>query len=138
MEATAEILHQIEAMEAGLRRLRDLVTTPGCLTARGITRQTAETDEVLHVVAGYYGLSRDDVLGKRRPNDVAWARQVICWIIRRLHPDISLEGIGRVIDRDQSTVAWSIRRVMDRIETEPKIACQVQRILTALDGDAKA
>lgn len=134
MDATAEILHQIETMEAGLRRLRDLVQTPDRLAARGMTRRAASLDEVVDTVASYYRLSREDLLGRLRSGTVSWARQVVCWLTRRLHPGIPLDEIGRAFGRDYSTVAWGIRKVEARIEVEQKCAADVRSLLTALEG----
>lgn len=89
--------------------------------------------EVISAVAGYFQLSVDDITGPRRPEHIAFPRQVAMWIVRS-YTRLSLSRIGEQFGhRDHGTVLHAFRLVADRIEVCPLTATHVQRITTALE-----
>lgn len=67
------------------------------------------TERVIGVVANYYGISVEDILGHRRHYRMALARHVIAYI---LHLDgAGPSEIGGLLGRDHSTVLHGIKRV---------------------------
>lgn len=63
-------------------------------------------------VAARYGVRVQDLQGRRRTREIAWARHVAMYLGRRRIPRASLEQIGAFFGgRDHSTVIHAIRRV---------------------------
>lgn len=69
---------------------------------------------IVVAVAERHGLTIDDLLGGRRTQDVSEARHEAMWVIRNVlkddgNPRWSLPTIGRIFNRDHTTVLWGVR-----------------------------
>ena len=91
-----------------------------------------EPDSIVLVTAAHYGITREQLKGKRRTNSVALPRQVAMFLMRRM-TTLSLSEIGRFFDRDHTTVIHACEkierlRVVDRTmrETVERLAEAVQ------------
>lgn len=67
-------------------------------------------DKIFAVTYKKYGFSRDILVGPKRPADISHARNVTIYLIRSI-TDISLESIGKLFERDHTTVMNSIKRI---------------------------
>lgn len=72
-------------------------------------------DRVLATVCGYYDFSPSAMLGRSKPERLAFARQVAMYWMRRLIPEMSLCEIGKFFQRDHGTVIHSYRKVLSDI-----------------------
>lgn len=74
--------------------------------------QNALTIETIQkVVSEHYQISRADMLGKKRPREIAYPRQVAMYLIRQ-HTKHSLQEIGNAFGgRDHGTVIHAIKTV---------------------------
>jgi chromosomal replication initiator protein len=72
-------------------------------------RRPVELREILQVVAEYFGVSPQELIGRRRARSVAYPRQVAMYLARQLTP-LSLQEIGvHFGNRDHSTVLHAER-----------------------------
>lgn len=55
--------------------------------------------------------SIDDILGNSRKQPLAWHRQLAIYIEHRIHPEKSLSEIGRLFNRNRTTVRYAIQLV---------------------------
>lgn len=63
-------------------------------------------------VAEAFGFTADELYSRARPQQLARARQVACWLLRRRFPHLSYPMIGKVMaGRDHSTVIYACRQV---------------------------
>ncbi len=68
-------------------------------------------DKIINFVAAYYYLTPEDLRGKRRTRDVAFARQVAMYLAREL-TDLSLPKIGEEFGgRDHTTVIHALKKI---------------------------
>jgi chromosomal replication initiation ATPase DnaA len=67
-------------------------------------------------VAQRYGVTIEMVVGRDRHASISAARHAVCYALRYDLPDreLSLPEIGRIIDRDHTTVMSSLRRHASR------------------------
>lgn len=63
---------------------------------------------IIVCTADYFGLSAADLLGRDRHKTVAWARQLAMALVRQ-RLALSYPEIGRVFNRDHSTVIHNVR-----------------------------
>lgn len=107
------------ATPAQAKSLRDLEREVARLSAR--LRAMLGEDEssmllpnrirpVVNMVADHYGMTPEDIASWRRTPDVARARQIAIYLARTV-TKYSLSAIGRVLDRDHTTVLYSCRRI---------------------------
>lgn len=123
----------IRRLEGALVRLVSLAS----LTGKPLTIPVAEKvlSEILQqeqklmvsvkriqkVVAGHYEIKIEDMKSKRRPEYIAFPRQIAMYLSRDL-TDLSLNAIGEEFGgRDHGTVLHAYRLVKDRMDIDPKI-----------------
>ena len=80
------------------------------------------TEVIIEEVGKFYNLSPQDIRGQTRTKDVALARQVAMYEIRRM-TNLSLKEIGQVFEgRDHTTVMHSIKQVEAMTKESPEMA----------------
>ncbi len=73
-------------------------------------------DKILHAVSEKYGVDVEDIKGTKRQKSIMLARHISIFMIRRA-TDMSLPAIGKIFNRDHSTILSSI----NVIEKETKV-----------------
>ena len=90
-------------------------------------------DSIQKRVADFYELKVSDLTGKRRPNSIAFPRQIAMYLSRRL-TECSLKDIGHAFGgRDHGTVIHANRLVASRMEEDVR----VRDIVLRLEEDLK-
>ncbi len=127
-------------IRANIRRLEGAlirVASYASLTGRKLTRETVEglLREVLHEegrlsinieaiqkrVAEHFDIRLADMTSKRRPENIAFPRQIAMFLSRQM-TESSLNAIGEAFGgRDHGTVLHACRLVKDRMEIDPSI-----------------
>jgi chromosomal replication initiator protein len=69
-----------------------------------------EPESIVLVVGTHYGITREQLKGKRRTNSVALPRQMAMYLMRR-QTTLSLSEIGRFFDRDHTTVIHACEKI---------------------------
>jgi len=96
------------------------------------SKQTVTVDVIQRRVADHYDLRLSDILGRRRPGNIAFARQVAMYLCRKL-TGRSLSSIGDAFGgRDHGTVMHACRAVEDRMETEPDVRQSINYLETQI------
>ena len=75
-------------------------------------------DNILKFVSDHLRISTDEMRGKARWRAIVEARQIFCYICRKLLP-LSLRQIGNVINKDHATVLHSVKAIENRIFVYP-------------------
>jgi chromosomal replication initiator protein len=77
--------------------------------------------EIQKRVADYFDIRMADMTSKRRPENIAFPRQIAMYLTRQL-TEHSLSAIGESFGgRDHGTVLHACRQVRDRMEVEAKV-----------------
>ncbi len=128
-------IRQIEGILKKIRAYIDLQGTDA-VTMELVQRITKEIidsekayapDFIIGKVSDFYDISPDEVIGKGKTKNVAAARQMSIYLIRKL-TGLTLEQIGDVLHRDHSTVLHSIRKVEENLQSDPKLVDTVHDI----------
>jgi chromosomal replication initiator protein len=91
-------------------------------------RQAISIDLIQKKVAEHFDLRLADMTGKRRPENIAFPRQIAMFLSRQLTP-LSLSSIGEAFGgRDHGTVLHACRAVKNRMEVDSQVRQVVQRI----------
>jgi chromosomal replication initiator protein len=137
----SRIRSNIRRLEGALIRVASYAT----LIGKNLTVETVESllREVLHEegrhsitidviqkkIAEHFDLRLADMTGKRRPESIAFPRQIAMFLARQLTQH-SLNAIGEAFGgRDHGTVMHACRAVKDRMEVDP----QVRQVVTRLE-----
>ena len=125
-----------ENIRANIRRLEGALirlVSYTSLTGRPLTRETMEyllrdtmdqeqhetltVEEIQKIVADYFDIRLGDMVSSRRPQAIAFPRQVAMYFSRELTGH-SLPSIGAAFGRNHATVLHACRLVKDRITTD--------------------
>ena len=96
-----------------------------------ITAEDSPQMTVEHVIAQVckkYGLSEEDIKGRKKTKEIAMARHICIYIIRKL-TDLSLPAIGRILGRDHTTVMSSLQVIENELRTNPLLDIEINDII---------
>ena len=98
--------------------LQDLIAAPKTLTV----------EQVLDVVTRYYQVTRQELVGRRRNQDIVRPRQVAMYLARA-ETQASLPEIGAALGgRDHTTVIYGIQKIEGLVEQDSNLRRQVVAI----------
>jgi chromosomal replication initiator protein len=103
--AAAEFHHKAISLELAKDSLRDLLE---------LNRPQLSVDDIQKVVANYFKLKVSDMYSKRRPANIAHARQVAMYLVKE-QTQKSLPEIGEAFGgRDHTTVLHAVRKITEQ------------------------
>ncbi len=90
-----------------------------------------DSTQILDGVAATFGVTADRLRGPRRDGRLCAARNVAYYLLREL-TDHSTTEIGRILNRDHSTVISGSQAIEARMEAQPGYALTIQRLRRGL------
>jgi chromosomal replication initiator protein len=109
--AHASMMRQSPSMEQAEHALQDIVSRRSELTV----------EQIIEVVARYYKLDSEILIGRSRTKEVAFARQMAMYLARE-ETDASLPQIGEALGgRDHTTVMHGWEKISSRIEGDDRL-----------------
>lgn len=99
------------------------------VSAQPIELPSAPIATIQRVVAGSYRISLTHLLSDLR--EFSWERQVAIYLSRELTGK-SLPAIGRLFDRDHTTILYACRRVAKTIACDPTKRADVEALRAVL------
>ena len=88
------------------------------------SKNNIRVEDIQEVVADYYKISKNDLVGKSRSKNIAYARQVAFYLCRTIL-DIPFIELGKNFNRDHSTVLYAVNKIEQDLltnrETEEEI-----------------
>lgn len=85
-------------------------------------------DTILEVTARKYDVSVEEILGKSRLKNIKTARNTAMYVIKTVL-GLSLPAIGRMMNRDYSTVHSNIASIEKEISVDDKLSSEIQEII---------
>lgn len=86
---------------------------------------------VIRAVAKYYGVSLADLVSCRRNCGVARPRHVAMYLAKELTRH-SLPAIGRMLDRDHSTILHGCRKIAAQRLEDPQLDAEIRELIRLL------
>ena len=101
-----------------------------CVAAytKGVESQTITPDMIIAQVAKKYGVSKQDLYGRQRTKQIASARNISIYIIRRV-TGISFPAIGELFERDHSTIISANDTVKTNMKSTPLFAMEIEDLI---------
>jgi hypothetical protein len=118
----SEVDSRIAFIEAELARL----TAPGVPAPKPLD-WPAVLNQAKDLVCAQTGVSRAEIDGHRRHQNVAEARFIAMHLMRRFSP-LSSTQIGALFDLDHATILNGLRRLRERMETHPHTRAMVRNL----------
>ncbi len=82
-------------------------------------------ERIIQRVAEHYSLRPTEILGNRRPANIAWPRQVAMYLTRRI-TGLSFPEIGRAFSRDNSTVQYACNKVEEGADRDANLRAEIE------------
>ncbi|MCL2351665.1 MAG: chromosomal replication initiator protein DnaA [Firmicutes bacterium] len=111
--ALSRLNHAPITMELAQTALRDIIS--------GIGKPEITVGYIQEVVADYYGLTVDDLTGKKRTQNIAYPRQIAMYLSRKILP-VPLTEVGNIFGgRDHSTVIHGFDKISNDLENDQNL-----------------
>ena len=94
---------------------------------KGSNEYIPTPEAILSYVSRYYQLEESVVKGPQRARDAVAARQIAMYLIRTM-TNLSQDNIGKLFNRDHSTVIHSIAQVEQKMKKDPTFAETVKEL----------
>lgn len=136
MRNALEIARKSEAIAQKLRGLADeLAEFVTEITGAEVAPLAADGKEPLQIIleatAAFYNVSIKDILGDRQTHRVAAPRHVVMWLCRK-HAKMGVEDLGRIFQRDHSTVVIAVRKMEERLQQDQSLRHAIQKIESSI------
>ncbi|MBQ7798843.1 MAG: chromosomal replication initiator protein DnaA [Clostridia bacterium] len=82
-------------------------------------KESLDAEKIIQTVCQFFKISKEDMLGRRRNNEIAEPRQLCMYLISDMI-DMPLKAIGTMFDRDHSTVVHARDKITKQIKTNQK------------------
>ena len=114
----------LEGNEITIERAKSIMTELlGGAEPVGVT-----VDKIFAAIEKKYDVSKSELVGKSRVKDVAQARHVAIYLIRTI-TEMSLPNIGKLFNRDHSTVISSIDTIEKKIASSPAVEIEINDLI---------
>ncbi len=144
--------YMAERLQNNIRQIEGVLKRIGAMfsmSAKGLTREKLEeiisviapdsippnvmVDKIISVVAKKNGLRPEDLKSKKRQDNIAKARHIAIYIARNL-TTLSLDSIGKIFNRDHSTVSSSIEKVEIDLKTRKNAHAEISALIKQIKG----
>lgn len=140
------IKDNIRQIEGALKKMRAIAFIEGtdvCMEHAKIAvndiltaKAAAITPEkVITYVSQKTNIPFEDIVGKRKTDSVANARQIAVFLLREL-TDMSHANVGKVFNRDHSTVVASVNKIKERMKEDPGFESSIDEMMNDLKSTA--
>ena len=93
-------------------------------------------DKIFATVYKKYGISKEDLIGKSRSREIAQARHVTIYLIRKI-TEMSLPNIGKIFNRDHTTALASWETIEKKLKTDAMLTLDINEMTKEVTGSAE-
>ncbi len=90
-------------------------------------------DKIFSVIFKKYQIPKEELTGKKRTKEIAFARHIAIFLIRDI-TEISLPNIGKLFGRDHTTTMASIEVIKKKIHSDPLFAAEIENLKKEISG----
>ena len=90
--------------------------------------QAVTPAKILSYVSGKYGIPEEDIKSSKRSKDIATARHITVYLIRKL-VDMPLASIGKLLNRDHTTIMSSVENIEKQIKASPAFENSINEMI---------
>jgi len=122
--AYTQLMGKPITLEIAQQRLKNTFTAP--------RQANLSMDAIIRVVSEYFGLTPNDLKGKKKTQNIVNARQIAMFIGRKL-TDYSTTEIGQDFGgRDHTTVMHSIGKIDGKLLTDPGMESTIENLMRSI------
>ena len=99
----------------------------------GVVPVQVVVDKIFSAIHNRYGIEKKELLSSKRTKDVAYARHVCIYLIREI-TEMSYPSIGKMFNRDHSTILSSCELISKKINNDPVLSVDVAEMTKEVNG----
>ena len=122
-------IHSFTGSEITKESIDDIIS----IVDPGNIPNDAMVEKIILHVSKKYGVSVDDIKSKKKTDNIANARHVSVYLIRKL-TDLSLKDIGKIFGRDHSTIISSVNKIELNIRTVKNYENEINTLIKEIKG----
>jgi len=116
----AELMGKTITVEIAQKHLKNIFNAP--------RQANLSMDNIIRVASEYFGLTPNDLKGKKRSQNIVFARHLAMYIGREM-TDYSTTELGQDFGgRDHTTVMYSIEKIKGMLLTDPTLESTIENI----------
>ena len=102
----------------------------GCISELlgGAEPTSVTVDKVFSAVYKRYNIKKEEIIGTRRTKEIAAARHIAIYLVRTI-TEMSLPNIGKIFNRDHSTVLSSIEAAEKKLRNDPILEIEINEMI---------
>jgi chromosomal replication initiator protein len=128
IEARIKLLPNRPFEDFELNKILSGFSSLGSTVSVNIGYTPKSPEQVLEVTSQVFGVSKNDILGSSRMQNIALARQVAMYSCKEFL-DLSFPAVGKIFKRDHTTVMHAWKKINENLSKEnSKIATKIQHI----------
>lgn len=89
------------------------------------SREDVKSDEVIETVCKFYHITKNQLFAKDRRKEIAQARQISMYLISEFI-DMPYAAIGKIFNKDHSTVIYAKNKIKQDISRDRKFAIEIE------------
>ena len=107
----------------------------GCLSELlgGAEPASVTVDKIFTAIYKKYNIKKEDIIGARRTKEIAAARHKAIYLVRTI-TEMSLPNIGKIFNRDHSTIMSSIETVEKKLITDAILNVEIDDMIKEVTG----
>ena len=94
---------------------------------------TVTVDKIFAAVYKKYNIKKEEIVSSKRTKEIANARHITVYVIRQI-TDMSLPNIGKIIERDHTTVLSSLDTIEKRMVQNPVFRTELEEMIKEIKG----
>ena len=111
-------------------------------TAKEAIKDRVDPDEgkvidvklIINKVTSFYNIKEEDILSKKRSNDIAYPRQIVMYLCKTM-TNLNISDIGKALgDRDHSTVIYGAKKIEDDIKQKKEVKEKIDQIIKLIEN----
>lgn len=108
----------------------DMDLARGCISELlgGAEPTSVTVEKIFSSIYQRYGIKKEDLISAKRNKEIAFTRHITIYIIREV-TEMSLPNIGKIFNRDHSTIISSIETIERRLITDAGLDFDIKEII---------
>ncbi|MBE6597162.1 MAG: chromosomal replication initiator protein DnaA [Ruminococcaceae bacterium] len=102
----------------------------GCISELlgGAEPTSVTVDKVFSAIYKRYNIKKEEIIGTRRTKEIAAARHLSVYLVRTI-TEMSLPNIGKIFNRDHSTILSSIEAAEKKLRNDPILEIEIAEMI---------
>ena len=119
LSAKSLIMGQVIDMELAKKCLNELLG--------GAEPISTTVDKIFAAVYNKYGVSKEDIKGKKRTKEITNARQMAIYLIREI-TELSFPNIGNIVNKDHTSAMYAYDQMIKKLAQSPMIELEIEEL----------